>query len=109
MAGQPLAFMKQLDRIDGNPGIQLLLEEGVRYRIIMAADLDVTIDVDSHHFPFGIDIGYLWQWLQCRIIQGLELFRPTTRQLAEGALVQFDQQGRNRLIQFGKREKGLLA
>jgi hypothetical protein len=75
----------------------------------MAVYLDVIIDVDRHHFPFGVNIRCLWQWFQGGKVDGFKLIPSTTRQLAKRPLIEFDQQNRNRLVQLGKCEKGLKA
>ena len=43
---------------------ELVLHQLVRHRVEVTVDLDVVVDVDSHLFPFGVDLGMFRQCLQ---------------------------------------------
>lgn len=70
---------------------------------------DVIVDVDLDRFDGDIAIGMHRQWSQCRAVQLLKCVTSVTGQLRERTLVEFVQQGTDALVEFGKREEGLMA
>src|ERR1700680_1295107 len=61
MAGDPLSAVEDLDRGRGDPRLDLLADQLVRYAVIMLADLDVVIEADPAALPLGIFIGFVRQ------------------------------------------------
>ena len=51
MGGHALAAMEQLDRGEGQAGVDVLVDEGVGDRVVMPVQLDVVVDVDA-----GVDL-----------------------------------------------------
>ena len=69
VAGDAFVIVKALDRVPGDAGIELLLGQLMRHRVIMPFDLYMIINVDPDLFPFGIGISSRGQWLERRLVQ----------------------------------------
>mgnify|MGYP000979694178 CR=1 FL=1 len=60
MAGHALVGVEALDGLRGQAYFELVFHQLVRHGVKMAVDFDVVVDVDSHLFPFGVDIRMFW-------------------------------------------------
>ena len=54
MSGDTLATVEHLDRALCRPGVDLLVDQGVRHRVEEALNLDVVVDADAREMPLGI-------------------------------------------------------
>src|SRR6516165_3535026 len=57
MRRDPLTLEKDLDGLRGQPHLDLVAREAVRDTVKVSVDLDVVIDTDTTHAPFGKAIG----------------------------------------------------
>lgn len=57
VAGHPLVLVKALDGIVSGPGIQLLFDQLIRYRVVMPFELHVVIDMYPYFFPLSIGVS----------------------------------------------------
>jgi hypothetical protein len=53
MAGDAGTAVKQFDGRRRQPTIDLLASKAVGHRVVVADDLDVIVDADPDHLPFG--------------------------------------------------------
>ena len=67
--GDALAPAEQLDRALGDAGIELLADQPVRHRVVMPVNVDVVVEPDPPHPPFGILVGLGRQRLQRRAVE----------------------------------------
>ncbi len=104
MAGNAVAAVKALDGVVGDPDLDLLLDQGVRHRVVVPPDVHVVVDMYPGLLPFGIDITLCRQRLQGRLVQLLEVIAPTTGQLPERAVVELLQQFTDAGFELPKRE-----
>lgn len=109
MAGHPLAALKHLDGGRRHPDIDLLSGETERHRVVMAGDLDVVINADRRHFPFGELIPLAGQGAQCRPVELGKGTGPTAGQFLEWTVIEALQQAGNLQIQFIEAEEALPA
>src|SRR5262249_8955333 len=58
MAGDALALVEQLDGALSDAGLDLLLQQPVRHRVVVALDVHVVVEPDPAQPPLGIDIGF---------------------------------------------------
>ncbi|RMR22896.1 hypothetical protein ALP89_200235 [Pseudomonas syringae pv. persicae] len=59
VAGHALVGVEALDGLGGEPHFELVLHQLVWHRVKVAIDLNVIVDMDSHFFPFGVDVRML--------------------------------------------------
>ena len=76
----------------GEPDVELMFDQGIGHRVVMAIDLDVIIDVDPGPFPVGIDVRLNRERLQRRFIQALEARTPAAGKFLERVSIEFFQQ-----------------
>src|SRR6516164_10821405 len=72
MRGDPLALEKDLDGLRRQPHLDLAAREAVRDTVVVSFDLDMVIDADAAHAPFGTGIGLGRQALEVGPIEFLE-------------------------------------
>src|SRR5262245_24275236 len=58
MRGNPFAFGKDLDGTAGKAHLDLGASEVMRNAVKMAGDIDMVVNTDTPHAPFGEDIGF---------------------------------------------------
>ena len=109
VAGDALAALEHLDRAARHAHVHL--DPGVlaRHRVVVAIDLDVVVDADPRHLPFGVFVVLLRQRAQGRLVHLGEGAGAAARQFLEGALVQVGQQRAQRPIQLVEAEEALVA
>lgn len=105
MARDQLLLVIDLKQGVASMELQLLAHIMVWHRVMVLLITDVIVDVDLD----DIAIGMHRQWSQCRAVQLLKCVTSVTGQLLERTLVEFVQQGTDALVEFGKREEGLMA
>lgn len=84
MAGHAGAAMEQLDDAGRQADIDLLPGEAVGHRVVMADHLDVIVDADPRHLPFGKLVAHRRQRSQGGPVQFGEGGLAAARQLLEG-------------------------
>ena len=60
MTGHPVSSVETLDSVVGDADIELLLDQGIRHRVVMFFDLHVVVDVNPRLLSLGIDVGLCW-------------------------------------------------
>ena len=65
MGGDPLAPGEDLDGARGEPHLDLAAREAVGNAVEVGLDIDVIIDADPAHAPFGQDMGSMGKGLRC--------------------------------------------
>ena len=73
MTGDALASVEALDGAGGDADVELAFNEVVRYRVVMALDLDVIIDVHPGFLPLGVFVRCGRQRFERWPVDGLEL------------------------------------
>src|SRR5262249_45885606 len=69
MRGNPLALGKNLDGTAGKAHLDFGASEVMRNAVKMACDIDMVVDTDTTHAPFGEDIGFGRQVLESRAVE----------------------------------------
>ena len=92
MGSHPAASEEGFHGVLGEPDIELLFDQCIGHRVVMAIDLDVIVDVDPGLFPVGIDLGLNRERLQRRFIQALEAGTPAAGQFLERVRIELFQQ-----------------
>ncbi len=116
MTGDPLALVEQLDGALGDARLDLLAQQAVWHRVVMAIDVDVIVEPDAALAPFGIDIGLDRQGRKGGRVELLEELAaahaqpPGPRQTRpHRPAIQFAEQHGDRAVQLGQREEALVA
>ena len=110
MRGDPLALDEDLDGSAGEPHLDLVAREAVGHAVEMALDLDVVIDADPAHAPFGKHIGLDRQGLELRPVELFEELPAGDAEPADRALlVEPLQQLADRRIQLGQAVEAAMA
>ena len=78
VSGDPLAPGKDLDRARGDPGLYLLAGEAKGNAVEVLGDLDVIVEIDPTTLPLGVLVGLVGQRRECRMIEFIEQFTPTS-------------------------------
>src|SRR6266851_6890157 len=71
-----LAFVEQLDGALGNARLDLLAQQAVRHRVVMAVDVDMIVERDAALAPLGIDVGLDRQGRQSGPVEFVEQLAP---------------------------------
>lgn len=93
----------------GQTHVDLAFDQGVRYRVVMPVDLDVTVRRHPCLAPFGVLIRGCRQRAQGRAIDRLELAQARAVELFEGTGVERLQVRGNDPVELGEREELLVA
>jgi hypothetical protein len=64
-----LALVEQLDGAGGDAGFDLLAQQAVRHRAVVAVDVDVIVERDTAAAPLGIEVGLHGQGGQRRPVE----------------------------------------
>src|SRR5258705_11609934 len=80
VGGDPLALEEDFDRPRGQPRVDLGAGEAMGDAIVMSGDLDVIVDTDAAHPPFGELVRFARKGLQRRTI---DLFKQLPARYAE--------------------------
>jgi hypothetical protein len=78
MHGDPLALDEDLHGAAGEPHLDLAAREAIGNAVEVALDLDVVVDPDAAHAPFGEDVGLGRQRLERRPLELFESCRRVT-------------------------------
>ena len=57
VAGHAFALVEEFHHLGTQADLELLLDQRVGHRVVVAFDFDVVIDIDAGEFPLGIFIG----------------------------------------------------
>jgi hypothetical protein len=109
MAGDPLAPVEQLDRALGDARLDLLAQQAVRHRVIMAVDIDVVVESDAALAPLGVDVGLDRQSGERRPVELVEQLAATDAEPAHRPAVELAEQLHDGGIELGQREEALVA
>src|SRR5665648_864491 len=108
--GDPLALEEYFDRPRGQPRVDLGAGEAMGDAIVMSGDLDVIVDTDAAHPPFGELVRFGWKGLQRRAI---DLFEQLPARYAEppdrALFVEMRHQIRDRRIDLRQAVKSSMA
>src|ERR1700739_2040138 len=106
----PLPFEKDLDRLRCQPHLDLAAREAVWDTVKVSVDLDVVIDADPPHAPFGKAIGLCGQPLETGPIK---LFKQCAAGDAEAAdwtfVIELPQQLDDHRIELGQAVEAAMA
>ena len=100
-----LALAEQLDGVGGDARVELLADQPMRHRVVMAVDVDVIIEPDPPQPPLGIFVGLGRQRLQRRAVELEEQIAAADAQAAHRAGIEIGDQLADRLVQLGEREE----
>src|SRR5215470_12796297 len=109
MAGDALALVEQLDGALSDAGLDLLLQQPVRHRVVVALDVHVVIEPDPAQPPLGIDIRFARQAAERRPIELLEEPPPADAEPSHRPIVEIGEQHADRAVQLRQREEALVA
>jgi hypothetical protein len=68
--------MEKLDGVGGETGVELVFDQRIGHRVIMAIDFHVVIDVNPYEFPLGVFIGGFRERSEGWAIEGLKQALP---------------------------------
>jgi hypothetical protein len=109
MRRDPLTFEKDLDGLRRRPDFDLVAREAVWDTVKVSVDLDVVIDTDTAHAPFGKAIGLGGQLLEIGPIELFEQGAAGDPEPSERALVvELPQQLADRRIELGQTVKAAM-
>jgi len=92
MAGDTLALVKQLDGALGDARLDLLAQQAVRHRVVMAVDVDVIVERDAALAPLGVDVGLDRQSSERRPIELVEQLATTDAEAPHRPVVELAEQ-----------------
>src|SRR5215813_15238928 len=87
--------------------LELLLDERIGHRIVVAFNFHVIINVDAGAFPLRIFIELGWEGLQGGAVEGLKEALSGAGELLEGARIERQQEGMEGRIDFSQSEEGV--
>jgi len=105
VAGDPLAFMEDLDGLVGNAHVDQFADQAVRSGIPMAIDLDVVVRGDAATLPARKDVGLVRQFSQLEAIDLGEQFGAAGAETTHLAAVELDDKPANGGIEFRQGKK----
>jgi hypothetical protein len=85
--GDPLSLDEDLHGAGGEPHLHLAPREAVGNAVKVAVDIDVVVDTDPAHAPFGEDIGLGRQGLERRSAEFFEQLPPRDPEPADRLLL----------------------
>jgi len=88
MARHTGTFVEEFHHPGTHAHLELLFDEGIGHRIVVAFNFYVIINVDAGAFPLGIFIGLDRQGLQGRAVECLKETVSGAGQFLEGAGIQ---------------------
>src|SRR5882672_726325 len=88
MAGDTLALVEQLDRTLGDARLELLAQQAVRHRVVMAVDVDVVVEADPALAPLGVDVGFDRQSGERRTVEFVEQLASADAEVAHRPAVE---------------------
>lgn len=109
VGGDAFATVQNLDAVAGHACPDLLAHQAVWHAVVMAADLDVVVDVHTALVEGGDLVALGGQRTQHRLIQSLEPFTPVAFALPEWPLVQFSDQPGNGTVEFGQTVEAVVS
>src|SRR5829696_943806 len=109
MTGDTLALVEQLDGALCDARLDLLSQQAVRHRVVMAIDIDVVVERDAALAPLGVDVSLGRQRAECRPIKLVEQLAATDAEAAHWPAVELAEQRQDRAVQLGQREEALVA
>ncbi len=92
VTGTPCVVVQQLQGVGGHAHIQLLFDQLVGHRVVVAQHLDMIINMDPGVLPLGRGRALAGQGQHGRAVNLLEQIPAATGQFFEGSLVEVDQQ-----------------
>ena len=108
MARHTDPFVEEFHHPGTHAHLELLLDEGIGHRRVVAFDFHVIINVDASPFPLGIFIGLGRQRLQGRAVERLKKTLSRAGQFLEGAGIEGRQELADRRVDLGEREEGVV-
>ena len=110
MGGHALAAMEQLDRGEGQAGVDVLVAEGVGDRVVMPVQLDVVVDVDAGVVvPLADDEALGGQRPEGGLVQAHEEVVAAGAVQAHGAGVQVLEELGDARVEGAEGEEALVA
>jgi hypothetical protein len=108
--GDPLALEEDLHGAAGEPPLDLGAGEAVGDAVKVPGDIDVVVDADTAHTPFGEDIGFAWQGLERGPIELFEQLPPRRPEPADRSLlIELVEQLADRRVQLGQAIEPAMA
>ena len=101
--------MEQLDRARGQPGLDLVADQAVGDRVVVAVDVDMVVEADPAQAPLGIFVGGRRQRLERRMVELEEQIAAAHPQAAHRPGIEVDDQRGDRLVELGQREEAAVA
>lgn len=102
MRGDPFAFVEQFNRMGADASVELVFDQRIGHRVVVATHLDMIVDVDAYQLPLGIFVGLNGQGSQRWAIKRFKQALPRTGQFLEGPVVEIDQEGFDGGVQLGE-------
>src|SRR5260370_906380 len=91
------------------PRLDLLAQQAVRHRVVMAVDVDMIVERDAALAPLGIDVGLDRQGRQSGPVEFVEQLAPADAEAAHRPAVELAEQRGDRAVQLGQGEEALVA
>ncbi len=102
-------LVEQLDGALGDARIDLLTQQAMRHRVVMAVDVDVIVERDAALAPLGVNVGLDRQGGERRPVEFVEQLAPADAEAAHRPAVEIAEQRGDREVQLGQREEALVA
>jgi len=109
MHGDALTFAEQLDGVGGDARVELLTDQPMRHRVVMAVDVDMVVEPNPAQTPLGIFVGLRRQGLQRRAVELEEQIAAADTQAPHRTGIKIGDQLADRLVQLGEREEAAIA
>src|SRR5690606_8573952 len=109
MRGYTAAAVQDLDRGRGDPDVDFLPEERVRYAVVVAEHVDMVVDVHARLLPPRVFVADLRQRTERRPVERVEERAPAALHLLKRAIVQDVEQPADFTVQLAEREEGVFA
>jgi hypothetical protein len=101
--------VEDLDRACGQPRLDLVADQAIGDRVVVAVDVDMVVEADPPQAPLGVLVGLCRQWLQRWVVEFEEEVAAAHPKTAHRPCVEVGDQQGDRLVELGQREEAPMA
>src|SRR4030067_1945404 len=109
MRGDSTTLEEDLQRGIRKPNIELLMDQLVRYVVIVVVHFDVIVDIDPGALPFGINIGMNRKMFQNSFFKGFKQEPTGAFELLKGTVIEGFELFCDSLFELAEAEEGSVS
>src|SRR4030067_3212381 len=109
MRGDSTTLEEDLQRGIRKSNIELLMDQLVRYVVIVVVHFDVIVDIDPGALPFGINIGMNREGFENRFFERFKQDPASTFEVLKGAVIESFQLLCDGFVELTETEEGSVS